>query len=487
MIQTWDDQTICMTEVLGVPLSAVVLAAGQGKRMNSKRHKVVHPVCGKPMILYTMELLDKLSAGRTIAVIGHEADQVREVVGSRAEFVMQEEQLGTGHAVMQTEPLVGGEDGTALVLYADMPLLLESTVRRLLEIHHETGAAATVLSAVVDQPRGYGRIVRDAEGRLAAIVEEKDCNDEQRSIREINTGISCFDIRKLFAALKRVTNHNAQGEYYLTDVVGILREDGERVEVVTADDPAEAAGVNDRIGLSEAEAIMRRRINRQLMEAGVTLIDPEATYIEAGVKIGRDTVIWPGCILRGNTVIGEDCEIGPQADITDSVIGRGSKVIRSVLSDVKTEDNASIGPFAYLRPGTKLAEGVKVGDFVEIKNAFIGKGSKVPHLSYVGDAEVGEGVNIGCGVITANYDGVAKHRTTIGDHAFIGSNSNLIAPVSIGKGAYVVAGSTITSDVKDEDLAIARSKQVNKPGYARVLKARILAKNKKSDITERKG
>lgn len=449
--------------------------------MQSKRHKVVHPVCGKPMVLYTIDLLGSLSADRTITVIGHEADQVRDVVGPRVEYVMQNEQLGTGHAVMQTEPLIGGEDGEALVLYADMPLLTESTVRRVLETHRKTGAAATVLSAVVDRPHGYGRIVRDARGRVAAIVEEKDCNEEQRAIREINTGICCFDNRKLFAALRKVTNHNAQGEYYLTDVIGILRQEGERVEAVIAGDPAESSGVNDRIGLAEAEAIMRRRINRQHMAGGVTLIDPESTYIEADVKIGRDTVIWPGSVLRGRTVIGEDCEIGPQADITDSVVGSGSKVNRAVLLEAETGEGTSIGPFAYLRPGTKLADGVKVGDFVEIKNASIGEGSKVPHLSYVGDAQIGAGVNIGCGVITANYDGVGKNRTVIGDGAFIGSNSNLIAPVSIGKGAYVVAGSTITSDVKDEDLAIARSKQVNKPGYARVLKARIQAKYKKSE------
>lgn len=464
-----------------MPLYAVVLAAGRGKRMHSGRHKVVHPVCGKPMILYTMELLGSLSADRTVAVIGHEADQVRDVVGTRAEYALQEEQLGTGHAVLQAEPLIGGEDGTALVLYADMPLLTESTVRRLLDTHHGTGAAATVLSAVVEEPAGYGRIVRDEAGRLAAIVEEKDCSGEERAIREINTGIYCFDSRKLFAALRRVTNRNAQGEYYLTDVIGILRQDGERVEVAVADDPEEAAGVNDRIGLAAAEAIMRRRINRRHMAAGVTLIDPEATYIEADAVIGRDTVVWPGSVIRGRSVIGEGCEIGPQADITDSKVGRGSKVNRSVLLEAEAGERVTIGPFAYLRPGTRLADGVKVGDFVEIKNSSIGAGSRVPHLSYVGDAEIGADVNIGCGVITANYDGVAKNRTVIGDGAFIGSNSNLIAPVTVGREAFVVAGSTITGDVKDGDLAIARAKQVNKPGYAKVLKARIQAKHKKSE------
>lgn len=471
-----------------MPLHAVVLAAGQGKRMKSQRHKAVHPVCGKPMILYTMDLVGRLSADRTIVVVGHAAEQVRSIVGPRAEYVTQEEQLGTGHAVLQAEPLIGGEDGTALVLYADMPLLTDDTVRRLLDVHRRTGAAVTVLSAVVDNPAGYGRIVRDAAGSLAAIVEEKDCSDSQRAIREINTGVYCFDNRKLFAALRRVTNLNAQGEYYLTDVIGILRAGGERAEAVAAGDPAEAAGVNDRIGLAEAEAIMRRRINRRHMSEGVTLIDPESTYIEADVQIGRDTVIWPGCVLRGRTVIGEECEIGPQADIADSKVGRFSRVVRSVLVETQTGEKVSVGPFAYLRPGTKLADGVRVGDFVEIKNSSVGAGSKVPHLSYVGDAEIGAGVNIGCGVITANYDGVAKHRTVIGDGAFIGSNCNLIAPVTVGKNAFVVAGSTITSDVGDDDLAIARSRQVNKPGYARVLRARILAKNNKAkDGAQRDG
>lgn len=464
-----------------MPLFAVVLAAGQGKRMKSALHKVVHPVCGKPMVLHTMDLLASIGADRTLTVIGHKAESVREVVGSQTEYVMQEEQLGTGHAVMQTEPFIGGEDGETLVLYADMPLLLESTVRRVLETHRETGAAATVLSAVVDHPRGYGRIVRDGEGHLAAIVEDRDCTEEQRAIREINTGICCFDNRKLFSALKRINNRNAQGEYYLTDVIGILRADGEKLAVVIADDPAEATGVNDRIGLAEAEAAMRRRINRRHMAEGVTLIDPDNTYIEADVQIGRDTVIWPGTLLRGRTVIGENCEIGPQSEIIHSVVGNGSSVNRSVLLEAETGEQVTIGPFAYLRPGTKLADKVKVGDFVEIKNSAIGTGSKVPHLSYVGDADVGSGVNIGCGVITANYDGVNKHRTVIGDDAFIGSNSNLIAPVAIGKGAYVVAGSTITSDVSDDDLAIARAKQVNKPGYARKLKARISARSNKSE------
>lgn len=472
---------LSMTEVLGLPLYAVVLAAGQGKRMKSGLHKVVHPVCGKPMVLYAIDMLERMNADRTVTIIGHEAESVKEVVGSRTEYAVQKQQLGTGHAVLQAEQLIGGQDGVTLVLYADMPLLQHATLERVLEVHRSEGAAATVLTAVVDNPAGYGRIVRDGQNRMAGIVEDRDCNDEERRIREINTGIACFDNRKLFAALRRVTNHNAQGEYYLTDVIGLLREDGERVEAVIAGDPSEAIGVNDRIGLAEAEAGMRRRINRQHMANGVTLIDPETTYIEADVAIGRDTVIWPGTLLRGCTVIGEGCEIGPQAELTDSRVGDGSKVNRAVLLEAEAGKAVNIGPFAYLRPGTKLADGVKVGDFVEIKNASVGPGSKVPHLSYVGDAEVGAGVNIGCGVITANYDGVGKNRTVIGDGAFIGSNSNLIAPVTVGKDAYVVAGSTITSDVPDEDLAIARSKQVNKPGYARKLKARIQAQYKKSE------
>lgn len=453
-------------------LHAIVLAAGQGKRMKSKLYKVLHPVCGKPMVLHVVDLAKALGAERTVVVVGHGAEAVRAAMGERAEFVMQEQQLGTGHAVMQAAPLLAEADGTTIVLYGDTPLLTAETVGQMVKAHQAQGGAVTLLTAHLANPTGYGRIIRDDSGAVIGIVEEKDCTEEQRRITEINTGTYCFDNRKLFAALKQITNENAQGEYYLTDVIGIMNQAGEKAAGFVMSDPMESIGVNDRVALAEVEALMRRRINHRHMLQGVTIIDPEQAYIDVDVQIGQDTVIHPGTILRGHTVIGTDCEIGPDTEITDSTIGSGCVIKRSVLLEAETADQVNIGPYAYLRPGAKLAAKVKVGDFVEIKNAVIGEGSKVPHLSYVGDAEVGSGVNIGCGSITANYDGMHKHKTIIEDDVFIGSNTNLIAPIRIGKGAYVVAGSTITHEVPDGDVAIARSRQTNKPGYAEKIKNR---------------
>lgn len=454
-------------------LSAVVLAAGQGKRMKSKLYKVLHPVCGKPMVEHIIDTLERMGVKRTVVVVGHGAEAVQAALGDRVQYALQEQQLGTGHAVLQAAPLLRDEDGLTLVLCGDTPLLSEATLKALVETHRGGDFAATLLTAEMDDPHGYGRILRGADGSVEGIVEEKDCSEQQRLIREINTGTYVFDNRKLFEALAKVDNRNAQGEYYLTDVIGILKNSGSRVEGCRMRDPAEATGVNDRLALAEVEALMRKRINRQHMANGVTLIDPQATYIDAGVEIGGDTVIYPGCHLRGSTKIGSDCVIGPNAEIADSAIGDGVHIRYAVLAGAKVGDKVNIGPYAYLRPGTVLADGVKVGDFVEIKNAAIGEDSKVPHHSYIGDARIGKRVNIGCGTITANYDGFRKHVTEIGDDAFIGSNSNLIAPVRIGDGAFVVAGSTITQDVGDQDLAIARARQVNKPGYARKLRSRL--------------
>jgi len=435
--------------------------------------KVLHPVCGKPMVQHVIDMLEAVQAARKVVVVGHGADSVKATVGSRVEYALQDEQLGTAHALMQAAPLLEDEEGLTLVVYGDTPLLSADTIELMLDAHRKQAAAVTLLTAIMPNPAGYGRIIRGEAGGVESIVEDKDCTPEQRAITEINTGTYCFDNRKLFAALRQVTNDNAQGEYYLTDVIGIMRKAGERAAGFVMSDHTESTGVNDRVALAEVEAIMRRRINHKHMMAGVTLIDPESTYIEADVRIGSDTVIEPGSVLRGQTVIGEDCLIGPQTEITDSIIGAGSTIRRAVLLEAETGMKVNVGPFAYLRPGTKLGDGVKVGDFVEIKNAVIGVGSKIPHLSYVGDATVGSHVNIGCGVITANYDGIHKHRTEIEDDAFIGSNSNLIAPVRVGKGAYVVAGTTITHNVNEGDVAIARVKQTNKPGYADVLRARI--------------
>lgn len=455
---------------------AIVLAAGQGKRMKSKLYKVMHPVCGKPMVGHVLQTVREASCERTVVVVGHGAEAVRAYLGDEAEYALQEQQLGTGHAVLQAEPLIGRETGTTIVICGDTPLVTSDTLVAMLKLHQESGAAATVLTAAFDDPTGYGRVIRGEDGTVKRIVEQKDCSAEEAAVCEINTGTYCFDNRKLFEALKQVKNDNAQGEYYLTDVIGILAAAGEKLQGYRTSDLAEAIGVNDRAALAEAERLMRERIVRKHLLGGVTLIDPSATYIEADVRIGADTVIYPGTVLRGSTVIGEDCVIGPQADITDAVIRDGVTVKHSVVDASEIGSGSAVGPYAYIRPGSVVGEQCKIGDFVELKKATIGNGSKISHLSYVGDAVVGRDVNIGCGAITVNYDGYNKSLTEIGDNAFIGSNVNLIAPVKIGNGAYVVAGSTITHDVPENDLAIARERQTNKPGYAEKIRARAKAK-----------
>ncbi len=459
---------------------AIVLAAGQGKRMKSKLYKVLHPVCGKPMVGHVVDVVKAASCERTVVIVGHGAETVKSYLGDAAEYVLQEQQLGTGHAVRQAEALLGGEEGTTIVICGDTPLVKASTIEAMLELHASSGAAATVLTASFDDPTGYGRVIRAEDGAVQRIVEQKDCSPAEAAVKEINTGTYCFDNRKLFDALSKVTSNNAQGEYYLTDVIGIFREAGQSVQGYCTTDLAEAIGVNDRVALAEAEGYMRSRINREHLIGGVTIIDPASTYIEAGVQIGADTILYPGTMLRGNTVIGEDCVIGPQADITNSVLGNGAAVKYSVVADSVVGDESTVGPYANLRPGSKLGRGCKIGDFVELKNATLDDGSKVSHLSYVGDAKVGKDVNIGCGAITVNYDGFNKAVTEIADNAFVGSNVNLIAPVKIGEGAYVVAGSTITHDVPAGDLSIARARQENKPGYAEKIRSRAKAKKERS-------
>ncbi|WP_405105829.1 bifunctional UDP-N-acetylglucosamine diphosphorylase/glucosamine-1-phosphate N-acetyltransferase GlmU [Paenibacillus sp. FSL K6-1217] len=455
---------------------AVVLAAGQGKRMKSKLYKVLHPVCGKPMVGHVLDTVKATGCQRNVIVVGHGAEKVKAYLGEDAEYVLQDVQLGTGHAVKQAKDLLGSEEGTTIVICGDTPLVMSETLEGMMALHEAQNAAATVLTAVMEQPAGYGRIIRGEDGGVLKIVEQKDCTESEAAVHEINTGTYCFDNAKLFAALEKVTNTNNQQEYYLTDVIGILRGQGDIVLGYQAHDAAESIGVNDRLALSEAEGYMRQRINRGHMLGGVTIIDPASTYIGADVEIGADTVLYPGTVLKGKTVIGEDCVIGPASEIEDCVIMDGAAVKHSVLNQAQVGTRASVGPFAYLRPGTVLGEDVKIGDFVEIKNATIGDGSKVSHLSYVGDAEVGKHVNIGCGAITVNYDGYNKFRTEIGDDAFIGSNVNLVAPVTVGKGAFIVAGSTITRPVSENDLAIARPRQENKPGYAEKIRSRAKAK-----------
>jgi bifunctional UDP-N-acetylglucosamine pyrophosphorylase/glucosamine-1-phosphate N-acetyltransferase len=457
---------------------AIVLAAGQGKRMKSKLYKVLHPVGGKPMVGHVVDTLDHIEVSRTLVVVGYGAEAVQNYLGERVEYVLQEQQLGTGHAVLQAQAALGKEAGLTIVICGDTPLIQESSLQEMINLHEQTGAAATVMTAIMDQPAGYGRIIRKADGSVSHIVEQKDCTPEEALVQEINTGTYCFDNHLLFEALGHVKNDNAQKEYYLPDVIRILAGQGKGIQAYLLEDSSESIGVNDRTALAEAEQLLKRRINRQHMISGVTLIDPEHTYIEKDVRIGADTVILPGTILRGNTVIGEGCTLGPNTEITDSTVNDEVTIRQSVVQEAFIDSYATVGPFAYLRPGAKLGQHVKVGDFVEIKNAVLGEGSKVSHLSYVGDATVGKNVNFGCGAITVNYDGFNKNLTEIGDEAFVGSNVNLIAPVKIGKGAYVVAGSTITHAVDDGDLAIARERQVNKPGYADKIRSKMKARKK---------
>ncbi|AMA74524.1 MULTISPECIES: bifunctional UDP-N-acetylglucosamine diphosphorylase/glucosamine-1-phosphate N-acetyltransferase GlmU [Aneurinibacillus] len=444
---------------------AVVLAAGQGTRMKSKLYKVLHPVCGKPMVQHVVDSLKELDMARIVVVVGHGADKVKEQLGNAVEYAMQEEQLGTAHAVMQVAPILKGKKGTTLVLSGDEPLISSETLSALVAHHEAKQAAGTILTRIMDNPTGYGRIIRGEDGAVERIVEQKDANEEEQRVREINTGTYCFDNEKLFSALEKVDNNNTQGEYYLTDVIEILKKQGERIEASVTEEIT--IGVNDRVALAKAEALMRERILTKHMREGVTIIDPSSTYIETDVVIGRDSVIYPGTLIGAGTVIGEECIIGPHSQLKNCQVGDRVEIKHSVLMDSRVDSDATVGPFAYIRPHSHIGEGAKVGDFVEIKNTSLGKGSKVSHLTYLGDAEIGENVNVGCGTVTVNYDGVNKYKTIVKDRSFIGCNVNLVAPVTVGEGAYIAAGSTVTTDVPDGALAIARERQINKEDYAK--------------------
>lgn len=445
---------------------AIVLAAGQGTRMKSDLYKVLHPVCGKPMVEHVVDHIIGIGADKIVSVVGHGAEMVEQTLGAKSEYALQAEQLGTAHAVQQAEEQLGELDGVTLVVCGDTPLIKSETMQALLTHHSETNAKATILTAHADDPTGYGRIIRDEEGNVLRNIEHKDASPEERNVTEINTGTYCFDNRALFEALKKVKNDNAQGEYYLPDVIGILKAENARIAAYVTDDFSETIGVNDRVVLAEAEKVMRHRIAEQHMRNGVTIIDPSTTYISADAEIGRDTVLLPGTMIEGRTTIGEKCTIGPNSHIGNSKIGNGTTIHSSVVRDSTIGSSTTVGPFAHIRPDSNLSDNVKIGNFVEVKKTMLGEGSKVSHLSYIGDAEVGTHVNIGCGTITVNYDGKNKYQTTIEDGAFVGCNSNLVAPVKVGKGAYVAAGSTVTKDVPENSLAIARARQENKEGYA---------------------
>jgi bifunctional UDP-N-acetylglucosamine pyrophosphorylase / glucosamine-1-phosphate N-acetyltransferase len=448
---------------------AVILAAGQGTRMKSKLYKVLHPVCGKPMVEHVVDQISTLNIEKTVTIIGHGAELVKSHLEGKSDFALQEEQLGTAHAVMQSEDVLGNLDGTTLVVCGDTPLIKGETMEALVKHHEEQGAKATILTGHTESPDGYGRIIRNDSGLVERIVEHKDASAEERKVKEINTGTYCFDNKALFNTLKKVSNDNVQGEYYLPDVIEILQTEGEIVSAYQTSDFDETLGVNDRVALSQAETTMKRRINEQHMRNGVTIQDPANTYIDAEVTIGRDTVILPGTVIKGNSSIGEDSFIGPNTEVMDSTIGDRTVVKQSVAHNSAIGSDVQIGPFAHIRPDSTIADEVKIGNFVEIKKAAFGKGSKASHLSYIGDAEVGSDVNIGCGSITVNYDGKNKHLTQIEDGVFVGCNSNLVAPVKVGKGAYIAAGSTITEDVPGESLSIARARQVNKENYVQNL------------------
>jgi bifunctional UDP-N-acetylglucosamine pyrophosphorylase/glucosamine-1-phosphate N-acetyltransferase len=447
----------------------VILAAGKGTRMKSALPKVLHRAGGLPLIEHVVRAAAVLSPRTTTVIVGHQAGLVEQATGERPglHFARQEPQLGTGHALLQAEPALAGQTGTVVLLSGDVPLLRRDTLQGLVRTHAGSRAAATVLTAMMEDPHGYGRIVRDRGGRITAIVEHKDATPEQRRIAEINSGIYAFDLGPLFGALKEIGASNAQAEYYLPDLVTIYRSRGLTVATMVAGDPQEILGVNSRKELADVTTILRTARNEALMESGVTIVDPATTFIGPDVTVGADTTIHPGVYLEGRTAVGGGCVIHSGVRIVDSRIDDGVVINNfCVIVESHVSRGARIGPFAHIRPQSDVGEEAHVGNFVELKKTTLGAGSKANHLSYLGDAAIGTRVNVGAGTITCNYDGVAKHPTVIEDGAFIGSDTQLIAPVRVGQGAYVAAGSSITDDVPAGSLAIARGRQTNKEGWA---------------------
>lgn len=442
-------------------LVAVILAAGKGTRMKSALPKVLHRLGGKPMIRFVLNAAETAGAKRRIVVAGFKADMVEAELANDAEIVLQHEQLGTGHAVMQTKRALDNFEGTVMVLCGDTPLLTAATLKNLYAQHKAAAAQATVLTAIMTDPTGYGRVIRDADGNVIKIVEQKDASPSELVVNEINTGIYCFEKKNLFDALAEVDCKNKQGEYYLTDVIEKIKQKGGKVGACAAGDWHETLGVNSRIQLSQAEKILRLRKLEELMDNGVTIMDPDSTFIDQEVTVGQDTVLYPFTWLEGTSHIGANCEIGPNCRLTNTLVGDNTTIHFTYAHDCQVGGKVNIGPFVHLRPNTILRDEVKVGNFVEVKNSTVGTGSKLPHLSYIGDTDMGSNVNIGCGTITVNYDGVKKHRTKIGDKAFIGCNSNLVAPVTVNDNAYIAAGSTITRDVPANALGVGRSRQNN--------------------------
>lgn len=443
---------------------AIILAAGQGKRIKSDLPKVLHKVCGKEMVNHVIDTLRKANVDDINVIIGKGAELVKKNTKSRdISYSLQEEQLGTGHAVKCAMDFLKDKKGTVAVFNGDAPLIKEETIENLFKVHKECGNSATIITSILDDASGYGRIIRDGN-EVLKIVEHKDCNEEELKVKEINSGMYCFEIESLVECLGNLSNNNSQGEYYLTDVIGMLKEKKEKVGAL-AINYEEILGVNSRVQLAEVEAVLRKRINNKHLENGITLIDPNTTYIGIDVEIGQDTIIYPGNVIEGNTVIGKECVLYPNSRINNSVIGEGVDIQSSVILESEVGNNTTVGPFAYIRPQSVIGKNVRVGDFVEIKKSTIGDNTKISHLTYVGDAEVGESCNFGCGTVTVNYDGKNKNKIIIGNNSFIGCNTNLISPVTVEDNTYIAAGSTITNDVKSGALAIARAKQRNIEGW----------------------
>jgi bifunctional UDP-N-acetylglucosamine pyrophosphorylase/glucosamine-1-phosphate N-acetyltransferase len=434
-------------------LASIVLAAGKGTRMKSNLPKVLHQVCGKPMVHFAINAAQMSGAEKTVLVIGHGAEEVQKYLGERVVYALQQEQLGTGHAVQSALPAISEDYDTILVTYGDMPLLTEGTLQKLLQTQAKNSGPVSMVTMISEDPKGFGRIIRGMDGSVVAIVEEVQCTPEQLAIQELNVGAYCFDAKWLWQALKRLPL-SPKGEYYLTDVVGIAVQDGLRVDALTVTDNQEALGINTRVHLAEAESVMRQRILENLMLEGVTVVDPASTYVEASVKIGMDTILQPNTFLRGDTMIGEGCVIGPNTIITECQVGNRCSILAVVMEKAIVEDGVDIGPFARLRKGAHLGPGVHMGNFGEVKDSYLGAGTKMGHFSYIGNATIGKDVNIGAGTITCNYDGEKKHPTVIGDRVFIGSDTMLVAPLTIEADAKTGAGAVVTHDVAAGEVVV---------------------------------
>ena len=442
-------------------VAAVIMAGGKGKRMKSDLLKVLHKIAGKPILNYILDTINQLNLKKTIIVVGHQGNKIKELFGSDIEYAEQSEQLGTAHAVLQSKEILESFAGNVLILSGDVPFLKVNTLKKFLSYHQRNKHSCSLISAFLEDSRDYGRIIRNEKGEIKEIVEEVDLNEKEKAIKEVNAGIYCFEKNKLFQVLEKITPYNRQNEYYLTDAIKILSEEGSRIGNIVLEDHEEMFGINTRVDLAAASKKINQRVLHQLMLQGVTIIDQASTFIEEEVQIKKDTTIHPYTMIQNKSKIGKNCIIGPYSHIINSQIGNGVIVWSSVIEQSKIEDGVKIGPFSHLRPGTTVKKSAKIGNFVEIKKSIIGEESKVSHLTYLGNAKLGKNVNVGAGTITCNYDGEKKNTTIIEDNVFVGSNNALVAPVKLGKASYTGAGSTITKDIPENSLAIARSQQKN--------------------------